>query len=147
MGGKWGREEVLCLGKGRNWLASRLRRCADFFCQSDINSNADDADKADLRGFCFACGKVFLATKPQRQKPQRHKVPKIENGFWYGFVAILISSRRRRDKNPRKSTLSAPLLCRFGHFSCEQKNGFISIENARSPIIVLRSQIYTFDWC
>ena len=31
--------------------------------QSDNNSNADDADWADLRGFCFACGKVFLPRK------------------------------------------------------------------------------------
>ena len=55
-------DKVLCRGKGRNGLASRLRRCADFLFQSDINSSVDDADWADLRGFGFACGKVFLAT-------------------------------------------------------------------------------------
>ncbi len=27
-----------------------------------MNSNADDADKADLRGFSFACGESFFAT-------------------------------------------------------------------------------------
>ena len=80
-----------------------------FLFKSDMNSNADDADDAD---FALPAAKFFLH---KGTKTQRHKVPQIENGFWYGFVSlclcvfvsILVSSRRRRDKNPRKSAQSA----------------------------------------
>jgi hypothetical protein len=35
---------------------------ARYSYQSDNNSNTDDADLTDLRGFSFAVGKSFLAT-------------------------------------------------------------------------------------
>jgi hypothetical protein len=44
--------------------------------KSDNNGSADDADEADLRGFCFACGKAYFATKAQR-----HKMKKIRTSF------------------------------------------------------------------
>ena len=49
------------------------------------------------------------------------------------FVSILVSSRRRREKNPHKSAQSASSAlpsCRFGHFYGEQKYGIISFGNA-----------------
>ena len=56
--------------------------------QSDNNSNADDADWADLRGFCFACGKVFFSTKELRIG---NKIKLHSDWHFFDFAALLVS--------------------------------------------------------